>query len=136
MIAGTGIDLVEIARLKESLDKHKNAFVQKIFTSAEIEYCEKKRNPEVSTIHYAGRFAAKEALFKALGTGWQKGVKWKDIEVLNDSLGKPVMTLKNKAREIVRERQISNIHVSISHTKKHATAFVILEKNNKYNSEE
>ncbi|MEA2104029.1 MAG: holo-ACP synthase [Candidatus Cloacimonadota bacterium] len=127
MIAGTGIDLVEVGRIIQELEKHGKSFVKKIFTKAEIEYCEQKTNIAIRAQHYAGRFAAKEAFFKAIGTGWRGGIHWNDVEVINDQLGKPGLNLNGKAVEIIEKMEVNSIHISISHTKNTAIAIVILE---------
>lgn len=118
MIFGIGIDIIEVSRLdKANIQK-------KVFTTNEIEYCEQKR---FKAQYYAVRFAAKEAFLKALGTGLRDGIIWKDIEVVNDELGKPSIVLHQKAKELFEKLHISNIHVSLSHIKDLAIAVVILE---------
>jgi len=128
MLIGIGIDLVEVERMKNELLKHEDSFIKKIFTEKEIDYCEQKANIAIRAQHYAGRFAAKEAFFKAIGTGWRNGIRWGDVEVVNDELGKPNFNLQRKAKEVVETMNVSTIHISISHTKNIATANVILEK--------
>lgn len=117
MIKGIGVDIIEIARIKENLSKQK--FMQRIFTSHEITYCQPKANPEV---HFAGRFAAKEAILKALGTGLS-GLSWTDIEVLPDSKGVPRVQLHTSAGEIARQQGITEVLVSISHSDNYAVAY-------------
>ncbi len=126
MIVGSGIDIVKIYRIKNSIDKYGSHFLNKIFTELEIQYCLKKANPYPS---YAARFAVKEAAFKALGTGINKGVTWKQSEVSNDELGKPILTLTGKALEISKKLGATEFFVSISHTDEDAIAQVILQKN-------
>ncbi|MBC8526420.1 MAG: holo-ACP synthase [Candidatus Cloacimonetes bacterium] len=126
MIFGIGIDLTEIDRIKNELKEHKDRFCKMVFTEKEIKYCESKKN---SAENYAARFAAKEAFFKAIGTGWGAKLKWKDVEVKNDELGKPGIILKNKARKIIEKNEVTNIQLSISHSKNYATAVVVLETN-------
>lgn len=123
MINGTGVDIIDIPRIKKMVDKD-NTFIEKLFTETETRYCESKFRKE---IHYAARFAAKEAFFKALGTGWRGGMKWTDISIENDSLGKPGITLYGKTLEYFKEKKLERIHLSISHTKEYAVAFVIIE---------
>lgn len=127
MIVGTGIDLIEVSRMETALQKKDNGLIKKIFTKLEIDYCKRKANVAIQSQHYAGRFAAKESFFKAIGTGWRGGIHWKDVEVVNDEFGKPDLALKGKAKEIVKKMNVNAIHLSISHTKKTATAIVILE---------
>lgn len=123
MILGIGVDIVEIRRIKEILDKN-NGFLEKIFTPNEIEYL-KSRNlrPE----YVAGRFAAKEAVSKALGTGF-RGFSFRDIIIENSTLGKPIVTLKGKARVIANKTGNTNIHLSISHGEDNAIAYAVLEE--------
>jgi holo-[acyl-carrier protein] synthase len=123
MIKGIGVDIIDIARIKEMVNKNRR-FVQKIFSEYEIEYCESKSKKE---IHYAARFAAKEAFLKALGTGWRHGIKWTDMAVENDELGKPRIKLEDKAKDIFKEMNSQSISLSISHTKEYAVAFVVIE---------
>lgn len=128
MIVGTGIDVVEIERIKKQLKDSGERFYSYLFTRDEIEYCTEPANLHVQSQRFGGRFAAKEAFFKALGTGWRDGLSWKDVEVKNDDLGKPGLILKNKALEMVNEASVINIQISISHGKELATSIVILEK--------
>ena len=124
MIYGIGTDIIEVERLEVQFNKDQG-FKHTLFTEYEIKYCEsKKSQPQ----NYAGRYAAKEALFKALGTGWRYGMKYTDIEIKNDELGKPEIFLHNKAKLFCEEKGITAISVSISHTERLATAFVIAEK--------
>ena len=125
MIVGIGVDIVEIERLKATLERQKDRFLRRVFTPAEQEYCLRHRNPGP---HYAVRFAAKEALFKALGTGWAKGVSWLDVEVLRKGEGAPSMTLRGVAAEVGKDLGVQNIHLSLSHSEQNAVAVVILEK--------
>jgi holo-[acyl-carrier protein] synthase len=123
MIYGIGTDLIEVERVKKSIEKI-NGFKEKIFRPAEISYCESKKN---KFEHYAGRFAVKEAFFKALGTGWRNGLSFNEIEVVNDKLGKPEIELHGKAKDSAVKNKIKRIKVSISHIKETAIAFVIIE---------
>ncbi|HSH64658.1 MAG TPA: holo-ACP synthase [Bacteroidia bacterium] len=122
MIIGLGTDIVETARIEKGMKSE--GFKEKIFSKAEIDYCEKKANKFES---YAARFAAKEALFKALGTGWRGGLAFNQVEVHNDELGKPYIHLLGETASIVDKRQIKTIHLSLSHVKEMAVATVILE---------
>jgi len=124
MIHGTGIDLIEVARISRQVDGDTH-FREKIFSEKEIAYCEEKPN---RAEHYAARFAAKEAFFKALGTGWRGGLNFAEVEVLNDEFGKPELHLLGKTRELVAEQHFSAIHLSLSHLKNLAVAMVIIEK--------
>ncbi|NOU46159.1 MAG: holo-ACP synthase [Bacteroidales bacterium] len=124
MIYGIGTDIIEVGRMQKHLENN-DALKNKLFTVLEQEYAEKR-----ATIyqHYAARFAAKEAFFKALGTGYRFGMAFHEIEVENDELGKPVINLHGKVKEYIEKQGITSIHLSISHVKEMASAFVILEK--------
>lgn len=125
MITGIGIDLIEIERIKQVITKWGEHFINKVYTSHEIKYCEEKRYNRFQS--YAGLFAAKEACAKALGTGIQDGIKWKDFEIKNDRKGKPAIYLSGLAQIMVHKKKIRNIKVSISHSRTLATAQVIME---------
>ncbi len=124
MIFGVGIDNIEVERIKKQIDGS-TKFKEKIFTSKEIEYCESKTNYAES---FAARFAAKEAFLKAIGTGWSDGLQFKDIEILNDFNGRPMVHLYGKAKKIILDNELKNIHVSLTHLKEIASAIIILEK--------
>ncbi len=125
MIVGIGIDIVEIKRLRATLERQKERFLRRVFTAAEQEYCDAHRD---AVPNYAVRFAAKEALFKAIGTGWAKGVSWLDVEVLRGPEGPPSITLRGEAQRISEQMAVKSVHVSLSHSVESATAVVILEK--------
>jgi len=124
MIFGIGIDIIEVHRV-EKISKKDDKFVKKIFTQTEIDYCRKFRN---GSQNFAGRFAVKEAFLKAMGTGWSNGLKFNEIETVNDPLGKPEIVLYGKTKEIFSERNLKFSHVSIAHLKDYATAVVVIEK--------
>lgn len=124
MITGIGIDLVENARIRESLQRFGDRFLSRIYTEEEREYCKKCAKPE---IHFAARFAAKEAAFKALGTGWAAGVKWKDVEVKRSPSGKPELFLHGEAFAIAAAQGATRFHVSLTHDQSISSAVVILE---------
>jgi holo-[acyl-carrier protein] synthase len=123
MIYGTGIDIIEIARIKAVMERDLG-FRDKIFTPGEIAYCETKKNKYQN---YAARFSAKEAFLKAIGTGWRFGVRFADIEVYHDELGKPHIRVTGVAKDLTDRLAVSKIHVSLSHLKELATATVIIE---------
>ncbi len=126
MICGVGIDLVEVQRIENILKRWGEKFTGRVFTESEIEYCRKHAHP---AIHYAARFAAKEAFLKSIGVGLAGGLRMKDIEALNDQHGKPGLNLHNKAKVTLNKNGISTtVHLSISHTARYATAVVILER--------
>lgn len=124
MIEGTGIDIVEIARIKRSIGKE-DGFRELVFSKNEIIYCESKGKPFES---YAGKFAAKEAFFKALGTGWVGNMVLNGVEVLNDASGKPVIHLSMAYYDEIAGLEDKTIHVSVSHSQHYATAVVIIEQ--------
>ncbi len=125
MIVGMGVDIIEIRRIRAVLERQGDRFAGRIFTPAEREYCRAHRDPAP---HFAVRFAAKEALFKALGTGWAKGVTWQDVEVVRDGNGAPSLALTGEAGRLTASRQVARIHVSLSHAEDSAVAVVVLEK--------
>ena len=123
MIYGVGTDIIEVKRVKKQLEKI-SGLKEKLFSPLEIAYCESKKYAEQ---HFTARFAAKEAFFKALGTGWRNGLAYKEIELINNELGKPEIKLYGKSKEFANKEKIKTIHVSISHIKNIANAIVILE---------
>ena len=120
MIVGLGVDLVEVGRVKKTIDRWGERFLNRIFTPPERNYCLRKAFPEQSL---AARFAAKEAVLKAIGTGLSSGIGWKDIEIVNDPGGKPEVSLKEKITKRIGHKRIL---ISLSHTKEFAIAFAIL----------
>lgn len=123
MVIGIGIDLVEIKRIKASVERSGERFLRRVYTEAEINYCESKRHKYQ---HYAARFAAKEAAFKALGTGWAQGIAWRDVEVVKETSGRPRLALHGRALDLARERGATGAEVSLSHSDEYAVAQVIL----------
>jgi holo-[acyl-carrier protein] synthase len=124
MIVGTGVDIAETARIAQSLEHYGERFVRRICTPAEVAYCERFKN---KAERYAARFAAKEAAFKALGTGWGKGVRWLDVEVTHQPSGKPELVLSGRAQEVARELGVVRMSLSISHADRYVVAEVIFE---------
>ena len=125
MIVGTGIDIAEVPRIREVIERHGERFLKRIFTEGEIQYCESKAN---RVERYAARFAAKEAGMKAIGTGWNHGVRWRDLEVARKPGGRPTLVLHGKAAEFAAKLGATNIALSLTHTTEQAFAQVILEK--------
>ncbi|MFQ5449148.1 MAG: holo-ACP synthase [Nitrospinaceae bacterium] len=125
MIYGTGVDIVEIARIRRSLEKYSERFQNKIFTPGEIDYCRSRAEP---ARHFAARFAVKEAVMKCLGLGMDQGIGWKDIEVLLKDTGKPFLNVSGKARENFDRLNLKTIHISISHEKEYAIAHALAEQ--------
>jgi holo-[acyl-carrier protein] synthase len=124
MIVGMGIDVAEVGRIREVIESQKDRFLHRVYTGNEIAYCEQFRNKYE---RYAGRFAAKEAAMKALGTGWRHGVRWVDVEVVRQRGGRPTISLQGEARKIADALGVKNIAISITHTADQAIAQVIFE---------
>ncbi|HUV30598.1 MAG TPA: holo-ACP synthase [Acidobacteriota bacterium] len=124
MIFGIGIDDVDVERLRRRLGDT-GGLKERVFTPREIEYCESRRS---SAQNFAARFAAKEAFMKAVGTGWRDGLKFTDVEVVNNEKGKPELVLHGVAKRLVDESGITNVQVSLSHIRDVASAVVALEK--------
>jgi holo-[acyl-carrier protein] synthase len=121
-IYGLGTDIIECARIAKVIERHGDLFLRRIFTPYEIDYCNGKKR---STEHYAGRWAAKEAIFKALGTGWRGKVQWTDFEIRRDDLGRPVVHVGGTSKDFLIEEKITDILVSLSHCREYATATAV-----------
>ena len=124
MIVGTGIDIAEVPRVGAAIERFGERFLRRIFTAAEIRYCDSKAN---RIERYAARFAAKEAALKAIGTGWKHGVAWTEVEVRRDPSGRPTIAFSGKAGEFAARLGVQRASLSLSHTKEQAIACVILE---------
>lgn len=124
MIIGMGVDLAEVKRMEAAIARHGRAFLDRVFTPAEIHYCERHRN---SAERYAARFAAKEAAMKALGTGWSRGVRWVDLEVARLPGGRPTLRLHGRSQELAEAMGVRHIALSITHTTDFSFAQVIFE---------
>jgi holo-[acyl-carrier protein] synthase len=124
VIAGIGIDMVNIPRFRELMERRGPAAVARFYTAGEAERCGASKSPAES---FAARFAAKEAFFKALGTGWGLGGRWTEVEVVSAPSGAPSLRLAGRAAEVAAERGIVRIHLSLTHTDDTAAAFVVLE---------
>ena len=124
MIVGTGMDIAEVLRIAESINRFGERFIRRVFTEGEIRYCDAKAN---RFERYAARFAAKEAAMKALGTGWNNGVRWRDVEVVREPGRRPTIKFHAKAAEVAAHLRTKNISLSITHTAEQAMASVILE---------
>jgi len=124
MNIGIGIDVIQNERIGQSLERFGDRFLRRVYTPAEAEYCQGCVRPE---IHFAARFAAKEAAFKALGTGWARGVRWRDVEVRRRSSGQPELLLHGAALERASELGATRFHVSLTHDHLVSAAVVILE---------
>jgi len=124
IVVGLGLDIAEIDRIEAAITRHGAPILERLYTPAEAAYCESHRN---KFERYAGRFAAKEAAMKALGTGWRRGVRWRDIEVIRERSGKPSLALKGTANRIAEELGTKNIFLTITHSGNLALAEVIFE---------
>jgi holo-[acyl-carrier protein] synthase len=124
LIVGLGLDIAEIDRIEAAITRHGAPILERLYTPEEVAYCESHRN---KFERYAGRFAAKEAAMKALGTGWRRGVRWRDIEVIRERSGKPSLALKGAAKRIAEELGTKNISLTITHSGNLALAEVIFE---------
>ena len=124
MIVGMGVDIAEVDRIQTAIERHGEPFLRRVFTNAERGYCEQFKNKYE---RYAGRFAAKEAAMKALGTGWRRGVRWVDFEVVREANGRPSIALDGVAKEIAAKLGVKRISLSITHTATQALAQVIFE---------
>ena len=125
MIVGTGIDIVEVARIGAAIERFGERFLARIYTAEERRYCEARAN---KIERFAARFAAKEAGMKAIGTGLSRGVSWIDVQVGREPGGRPVLVYCGKAGEIAAQMGVARVALSLSHTAGHAIAQVILEK--------
>jgi holo-[acyl-carrier protein] synthase len=125
MVLGLGIDIIEIARVKKSIEKYGDKFLDKVFTEEEIKYCNSKFNKYQ---HYAARFAAKEAVYKALASGWKEGLRWKDIEIQNDASGMPSIKPTGKLQSFLSGD--TQLRISISHSDNYVTSVAIIFKEN------
>jgi len=124
MIVGMGIDVAEVERIRAVIESQTERFLHRVYTENEIAYCEQFKN---KFERYAGRFAAKEAAMKALGTGWSRGVRWRDVEVVRERGGRPGISLKGEAKKIADALGVKHIALSITHTAAQAIAHVIFE---------
>ncbi len=123
MVVGLGIDIVEVRRISQALQSG-DTMAKRVFTPPELEYCLGRKNRYQ---HFAGRFAAKEAALKALGTGWQEGIRWQDVEVVPGEKGKPELNFYGRAKEIFEARGARSAFVTITHASEYAVAAVVLE---------
>jgi holo-[acyl-carrier protein] synthase len=124
MIVGMGVDIVEVPRVRSAIERFGERFINRLFTQAEIRYCESKANKYE---RFAARFAAKEAALKALGTGLSRGISWQDVEVVREPSGRPTLAIRGKAAEFAKRLGVQRSTVSLSHTEQVAFAQVILE---------
>jgi len=126
MIFGIGIDIIEIERIKSSIEKFDDRFLNKIYTKTELDYCLSKKNKYQ---HFAARFAAKEAIAKALQTGWSKEFRWKDVEIYNEKSGMPNVKLLGNLKDFLDADK--SLKITMSHSENYVTCFAIIYANNK-----
>jgi len=121
-IIGLGTDIVEISRIASMIERHGDSFLSRTYSPAEIDYCACKKN---AAQHFAGRWAAKEAVMKSFGTGFIKGIHWTEIEVVSQPSGRPIIHLSAETAQFARDLGVATIHLSLSHGKEYATATAI-----------
>src|SRR5438128_9694407 len=121
-IVGIGTDIVECLRIGKMVAEHGELFLHRVYTTREIRYCQSRKH---ATEHFAGRWAAKEAILKCLGTGWRRGICWTDVEIRNDPAGKPVVHMCGAAKDLAQSLRIADIRLSISHCWAYATAVAV-----------
>jgi holo-[acyl-carrier protein] synthase len=124
LIIGMGVDIAEVGRIQGAIERYREVFLRRVYTAREREYCERSRNKYE---RYAGRFAAKEAAMKALGTGWRRGVRWVDLEVVRETSGRPTLAIMGEAAKIAQQLGVKSVALSITHTAAQALAQVIFE---------
>ncbi len=121
-ILGIGTDIIECPRIGKMIEQHGELFLRRVYTEREIRYCQSRKH---AIEHFAGHWAAKEAILKSIGTGWSRRISWTDLEVRTSSEGQPKVHVGGTAKEVARERGISDILISISHCRTYATAYAL-----------
>jgi len=121
-IVGIGTDIVECLRIGRMIERHGEVFLTRVYTEREIRYCQERKH---AIEHFAGRWAAKEAILKCLGSGWRRGLCWTDMEVRNDPAGKPCVLMCGAAKDLAQNLRIADILLSISHCRAYATAYAV-----------
>jgi holo-[acyl-carrier protein] synthase len=121
-ILGIGTDITECLRIARMIERHGEQFMNRVYTDEEIRYCQNRRE---ATQHFTGRWAAKEAVLKALGIGSRRGIAWRDIEIRNEPAGRPVVAVRGGIKDVVQRLGVAQVFVSISHCRTHATAYAI-----------
>ncbi|SIN90432.1 holo-[acyl-carrier-protein] synthase [Singulisphaera sp. GP187] len=121
-ILGIGTDIIECPRIGKMIEQHGELFLRRVYTEREIRYCQARKH---AIEHFAGRWAAKEAILKAMGTGWSRGLAWTDLEVRNLGGGQPQVLICGGAKELALQKGIGDILISISHCRTYATAYAL-----------
>jgi holo-[acyl-carrier protein] synthase len=121
-IVGIGIDIVECLRVGRMIERHGEQFLERVYTQREVAYCQARKR---AVEHFAARWAAKEAIFKCLGTGWKRGLDWTDVEIRNEHSGKPQVHLCGATKEVALALRVGDIHLSMSHCRAYATAYAL-----------
>jgi len=121
-ILGIGTDITECLRIAQMIERHGELFINRIYTPRETQFCQSRKH---ATQHFAGRWSAKEALLKALGTGWRPGISWRDIEVISEGHAPPRVQLHGEASNVARRLGIERMMISISHCRSHVTAYAL-----------
>jgi holo-[acyl-carrier protein] synthase len=127
-ILGIGTDITECLRIARMIERHADLFINRVYTPEEICYCQNRKQ---ATQHFTGRWAAKEAVLKALGTGWRQGISWRDVEVRNEPGGRPVIVLRGGAKQAADALGADEVLISISHCRTHATAYAVAVRTNR-----
>ena len=121
-IVGIGADITECLRIARMIERHGEQFIQRVYTPEEVRYCQSRRQ---STQHFAARWAAKEAVLKALGVTWRRGGAWADVEIRNDDTGRPTVAVRGAIKDVVEQQGVAEVLVSIAHCRTHATAYAM-----------
>ena len=121
-IVGIGTDIVECLRVGRMIEEHGELFLTRVFTEREVRYCQSRKR---ATEHFAAHWAAKEAILKALGTGWRRGLAWTDMEVRTEPSGRPQVLLCGVAKDIAQAQRVSDIQISLAHCRAYATAYAL-----------
>lgn len=132
-IVGIGTDIVDCVRIGRMIERHGELFLQRVYTEREIRYCQTRRHARE---HFAARWAAKEAVLKAFGTGWRRGISWRDIEVRNAPSGQPRILVRGGAKDVARKLRLTDVQISMSHCRTHATAFAVAVRRKKRSVEQ
>lgn len=131
-VLGIGTEITECLRIARMIERHGEQFVNRVFTPEEIRFCQNRKQ---STQHFAGRWVAKEAVLKAIGTGWRPGISWLDMEIHNDTAGRSLVVVRGQLRDLAERAGIQRIYLSIAHCRTHATAYAIAVGEQRFDEE-